>query len=213
MKKRVIGGTFFLIGVFLLLILNLFYISITFFLIVGIYEIYKIAKLKNKIEPYLIVYTLIFIAGICSLYYIDFNYNNNQMYIAILISAIMLNDTFAYLVGRKFGKTHFSSISPNKTLEGLFGGFFFTLFIFVLYLEFLDKPFNLTMFGNYNIAISLFIIIVTLYFADIGDLLESKLKRIYNIKDSGTIIYGHGGVLDRIDSWIVAAIIYLILTI
>jgi phosphatidate cytidylyltransferase len=117
---------------------------------------------------------------------------------------IWINDTFAYLVGKNFGKHKlFESVSPKKTIEGFIGGIFFTI-IFAIILSFSFKFFT---FENWII-----IAIIVSVFGTLGDLLESKLKRIAKIKDSGKIMPGHGGLLDRLDSIIFAApFIYLYL--
>ena len=106
---------------------------------------------------------------------------------------LWISDSFAYLVGSKFGKRKLApKISPNKSVEGLIGGILGTILIGFL-LEYLVPGLR----GNW-IVISLIIAI----FAPIGDLAESKLKRKFSVKDSGNLIPGHGGLLDRLDSFI-----------
>jgi phosphatidate cytidylyltransferase len=106
---------------------------------------------------------------------------------------IWISDSFAYLVGSKFGKRKLSpKISPNKSVEGLIGGLFFTIAAGIIL-----EIFNSGLKGNW-IVISVIIAI----FAPIGDLAESKLKRMFKVKDSGNLMPGHGGILDRLDSFI-----------
>ena len=98
-------------------------------------------------------------------------------------------------------KKLFESVSPKKTLEGFFGGIIFTL-ITAFILSYFDNYFSL----NQLIVISL----MTSVLGTIGDLVESKFKRQAKIKDSGTLIPGHGGLLDRLDSLLfVAPFVYL----
>ena len=116
--------------------------------------------------------------------------------ISILV-LIWVNDSFAFIVGKNFGKTKlFVTVSPKKTVEGFIGGFAFSL-IAAYFISTLNKDFSLT---NWFIIAAIVSIIGT-----IGDLVESKLKRQANIKDSGTIMPGHGGILDRLDSLLFAA--------
>jgi phosphatidate cytidylyltransferase len=106
---------------------------------------------------------------------------------------IWISDSFAYLVGSRFGKRKLApKISPNKSVEGLAGGLFFTIIA-----GFMVEYFNSGLKGNWMI-----ISIIIAIFAPVGDLAESKLKRIFNVKDSGNLMPGHGGVLDRLDSFI-----------
>lgn len=106
---------------------------------------------------------------------------------------LWISDSFAYLIGSKFGKRKLApKISPNKSVEGLIGGIVSTI-IAGLVIEYLEPGLR----GNW-IVISIIIAI----FAPIGDLAESKLKRKFKVKDSGNLIPGHGGVLDRLDSFI-----------
>jgi phosphatidate cytidylyltransferase len=112
-----------------------------------------------------------------------------------LIFMIWINDTMAYLVGSFIGKTPFSSISPNKTWEGTAGGALITIIVAGIYGYFSEGP------AMYHwIMIALFATVA----GTLGDLLESKLKRIAGVKDSGTLMPGHGGALDRFDSILVA---------
>ena len=119
----------------------------------------------------------------------------NGFYIPILIIvAIWINDTMAYLVGSAIGKTPFSKISPKKTLEGTIGG----MALCVLALTFVLKPW-------FNWQALLGISLIAAVFGTMGDLLESKIKRMAGVKDSGKIMPGHGGFLDRFDSLLIAA--------
>ncbi|MFQ3173223.1 MAG: phosphatidate cytidylyltransferase [Flavobacterium sp.] len=126
----------------------------------------------------------------------------------ILISIFILiwtNDTFAYIVGKSIGKTKlFERISPKKTIEGFFGGVVFSVIASYLVSKYYIE------IAEGKIFIWVIIAVIVGVFGTIGDLIESKFKRIAGVKDSGTIMPGHGGVLDRLDSVIfVAPIIFL----
>jgi phosphatidate cytidylyltransferase len=104
-------------------------------------------------------------------------------------------DTFAYLSGKWLGKRKLAPlISPNKTIEGFLGGALMTLlialFIIPLFSEELSRPALLGM------------AVITVIGGTLGDLYESKLKRRIDVKDSGNLIPGHGGILDRLDSYL-----------
>lgn len=117
---------------------------------------------------------------------------NPKILISILI-LIWANDTFAYLVGKNFGKNKlFPSVSPKKTIEGFIGGMIFTILSSVLLAKFYIES---------NILyIWIIIAIIVSIFSTLGDLIQSKFKRVAGIKDSGKIMPGHGGILDRLDS-------------
>ena len=110
---------------------------------------------------------------------------------------IWSSDTFAYLVGKYFGKRKLAPlISPNKTWEGLIGGVIATIIIAAI--------------AGYKLGIMpvwawLGLALVVIIFGTVGDLFESAVKRHYQIKDSGKFMPGHGGILDRIDSLLLAA--------
>jgi phosphatidate cytidylyltransferase len=117
-----------------------------------------------------------------------------------LLAVVALTDVGAYAVGKSIGKTQFCETSPNKTMEGVaggiavatIGGMFFGLSIVDLSVAFVV---------SFAVAVS----------SIFGDLFESSLKRAANVKDSGDILPGHGGVLDRIDGYLFAGIVMLVL--
>ena len=119
----------------------------------------------------------------------------------MLFVLIWSSDTFAYLTGKFFGKHKMApKISPKKTWEGFAGGVVLTLL-----LGFFVEQYFPELRGNWMI-VGLLVSI----FAPLGDLVESQLKRSFAVKDSGNIIPGHGGVLDRLDSFIICApVVYL----
>ena len=107
---------------------------------------------------------------------------------------IVASDIGSYFIGKSFGKRSLSPISPSKTIEGLIGGISCSILLAILFALLLNlwNPFLLGIL--YGISISLM--------ALVGDLIESMMKRDAKIKDSGTFLPGHGGILDRIDSYI-----------
>ena len=119
---------------------------------------------------------------------------------------VWVNDSFAYLVGKNFGRQKlFESISPKKTVEGFLGGLFFSCVASYFIANFTET----ISFTNW-----LILAIIMSVFGTLGDLVESKFKRQANVKDSGNIMPGHGGLLDRLDSIVFASsFIYLFIRI
>ena len=128
-----------------------------------------------------------------------FVFTGNFMPVTIIVS-IWANDTMAYLVGSMIGKTPLTKISPKKTWEGTAGGVILCIVIAAFLIPWIfDIPFPS--------SIRLFIMLVAGIAAvsgTLGDLFESRLKRMANVKDSGTLMPGHGGFLDRFDSMLLA---------
>ena len=112
-----------------------------------------------------------------------------------IIFSIWINDTMAYIVGSFIGKTPLSKISPKKTIEGTTGGALLAVVVITL----------IGWLANfYTIKDWIMISLICAVFGTAGDLIESKLKRLAGVKDSGKVMPGHGGFLDRFDSLLVA---------
>lgn len=113
------------------------------------------------------------------------------VFYALLV--IWSTDSGAYFVGRKLGKRKlWPEISPNKTIEGFFGGILTAVCVAII--------FNLLFPVTESFIILIAVTIVASIIGQLGDLVESALKRHYDVKDSGTLLPGHGGILDRFDS-------------
>ncbi|MBT9672992.1 phosphatidate cytidylyltransferase [Secundilactobacillus kimchicus] len=111
---------------------------------------------------------------------------------ALLI--VWITDSGAYMIGRKLGRHKLAPhISPNKTWEGSIGGTLVATVIVGLYAYFYPQ-------GNYSLLTTILLIVIVSVIGQFGDLVESALKRYYGVKDSGKILPGHGGILDRFDS-------------
>ncbi|WP_026906152.1 phosphatidate cytidylyltransferase [Paucisalibacillus globulus] len=126
-----------------------------------------------------------------------------QVFFALVL--IWSTDTGAYFTGRTVGKNKlWPEISPNKTIEGAIGGIVVATIVGIVFHLIYQFPFSLTTIIIVSILVSIF--------GQIGDLVESAFKRHYNVKDSGKILPGHGGILDRFDSAIfVFPVLHLIL--
>ncbi len=199
MIKRLLTS-FFLSAIILLIIFSyniwIFSVSILSICLLSFYE-----WIKNDFKNNYFGFLLIFNFGFWSIFYAVID-NSAFVFYALIILNTALFDSFAYLVGSNFGKTYIAKgISPNKTLEGFIGG----LIASVL----------LGCFAGYIIDMYLLIIIFVIgsIFAFIGDLLISYFKRQSGVKDTGTILPGHGGVLDRVDSHLLATPILILILI
>ncbi len=114
----------------------------------------------------------------------------------LLLCCIWGSDAGAYFVGRSFGKNKlWPAISPNKTVEGALGGVLISILIAIGFALFI--PDLLTIGRALLIGLSCAVL------GQLGDLVQSAYKRVYGIKDSGSLLPGHGGILDRCDSWII----------
>lgn len=195
--KTAIPSSFFFIG---LLYLNQYIDldSILVFTVVATMTVFihgTFADVKNPVKNILaplisMAYVSIPLLMLADLADINGTYNN---LLAIgLIFLIWANDTGAYFVGSKFGKHKLAeAVSPNKTWEGFFGGLILSTLVGLLVAKICD--FDLVNWGIFGAAAGIF--------GTLGDLFESSLKRYTGVKDSGNIMPGHGGLLDRFDGF------------
>jgi phosphatidate cytidylyltransferase len=204
-KTRTLTAIIFVIAMLIGLLWNQWSFIILFIIIhFGCW--YEFIKLLKKIDP--VNYKPKSLLG---LFYITLpvvlliiirtdNYNGlNDNFLKIIpcgiVFSIWINDTLAYIVGSLIGKTPLSSISPKKTREGTIGGIILCVIV-ISFTGYFTK--------YYTVADWIFISLFCAVFGTLGDLLESKLKRMANVKDSGSLMPGHGGFLDRFDSMLVA---------
>ncbi|PIB26413.1 phosphatidate cytidylyltransferase [Maribacter sp. 4U21] len=154
-------------------------------------------RMFNTLQKFLI--GLFYIGGGC-IFLTMIPYKNDafaKLLIMGIFILIWVNDSFAYLVGKSIGRTKlFPAVSPKKTVEGTLGGFIFALGAAYIMgtQERIIGPWQWMILGT-----------VIVICGSLGDLIESKLKRTAGVKDSGAILPGHGGMLDRLDSLVFAA--------
>ncbi len=135
---------------------------------------------------------------------------NGRTLIGYILTLSWSTDIFAYLIGKNFGKTKFTKISPNKTTEGIFAGIIGAVICSLLYLYIAKTFWQVEYPYSYILIISLGLSIIS----QIGDLVASAIKRMVNTKDYGNLLPGHGGMLDRIDSLLfLTPFVYIIFSI
>ncbi len=163
------------------------------------YRIYKIIFIKKNL--YIFLSTLISILYLTTFSLIIWIYLNSTSSIEIisiifLLLICILTDTGGFVFGKLIGGKKLTKISPNKTYSGMVGSFLFSLIFGYLFFYYQQK------FLEFNINVLILIVLVS-FISQIGDLMISFFKRKAKIKDTGTILPGHGGILDRIDGILV----------
>ena len=169
------------------------------FFLISIFFGAKLAYTQEHKKKKLILPFLYPTIGFLFIFMIYTTYNIN--YLLWLLIIVAFTDVGAFFVGKSIGKTKFSPTSPNKTLEGVIGGVFFATIAgsaFAIYKDIDDT------------SIIIFVSWITAIASIFGDLFESYLKREAGVKDSGSLLPGHGGVLDRVDGYLFGAIIMLV---
>jgi len=171
----------------------IFSLAISLVCLLGMFE-----WVTNKFKNLFLGFFIIFNFGLCSILYVLLNENVYVLYGLIIINTAIF-DTFAYVVGSKFGANFIvKKISPNKTLEGLVGGVIGSAI------------FGLMLGHLYEINFIALIFVLGAFLAFMGDLFISYFKRQSGVKDTGSILPGHGGILDRIDSHLIATPILIL---
>ena len=204
-KNLVVDSLFIIIFILGYIVFEEYFLYFFISLLAVFWFIFSILLFRNKLELLSSIHfdnnslRLLVIAGFYSSLLLLIQTNEiNHLLIFIIIVNTSLADICAYIVGSRFGKTPLlKNISPNKTFEGFLGGIAASsLFGFLMYYEY-----QLT-------ASMLLIIIFSSFYAFVGDYFMSYLKRKSNLKDTGSILPGHGGILDRIDSHLSATTIF-----
>ncbi len=179
---------------------NYFNVLIFICLIVSLYEWHKLT-FKKKHYFIGIFYLII------SFYSVYFLRQNNDFIIFLFVMLICIfTDIGGFIFGKLFKGPKLTKISPKKTFSGLFGGFFMPV-VFFLILKIIEVPFlnQSDLLNNINGSYFYYIIILIISSASqLGDILISYFKRLSKVKDTGKLIPGHGGLLDRIDGMLLA---------
>lgn len=194
-SKRLISGLIYILIMWYGVSYELSYILLFSTLgILSLYEMWKLRRNKSKI----IAFSFIIIPFILIQFIGNSNFNENIFNPSIVLFMLLLTwtfDSFAFLLGVKFGKNKIApKISPKKSWEGFFGGYIFTIII---------SYFTYSFFNFEEIKTPLIISMILPVTATTGDLTISFYKRQAKVKDSGTLIPGHGGILDRMDAFMI----------
>ena len=200
--KRILSSIIILPIVFYAIIEGSFYFILLIIscLLVAIYEWLKmINNFYIKISGILFL-----ILSFYTIYQFRFIFNNNYYPFLIILLISIFTDVGGFLFGKLFKGPKLIKISPNKTYAGVIGGYTFSLIFLIIYLSYILK--------EINISIEYFIITILLStMSQIGDIFISFFKRQSNIKNTGKIIPGHGGLLDRIDGMIFTVPLYFLI--
>ena len=195
--KRVISSII-LIPLSIFIIVNgsiLFTLFLILCFLICIYEWYKMV---NKISIFSIG-VIYLILSFISIYIIREDSNLSYYYVLLILCICVATDIGGYIFGKIFKGPKLTKLSPNKTYSGMLGSYFFALtsILIILNIKFIYTPFNFTL----NLVL---LVICTSTVSQFGDLTISFFKRFFKVKDTGNIIPGHGGLLDRVDGMIFA---------
>ena len=207
--KRVLSGVLYVLILWSATSYSQFSFAILF-IILGLFclfEMWMLRKGKSKIVPFIYVLTPFFIVQLFG--FTDYNYplkKFDSSPILILFVLTWVFDSFAYIIGTKFGKNRIMpKISPKKSWEGFLGGMGFT----ILSVFFLNK-----FFDSFSMNFFIILALIVPFTATAGDFIESYYKREAGVKDSGNFIPGHGGFLDRLDALMISIpVLYLLINI
>ena len=208
LKKRLITSIFLLL--LTVLIFNSSFIFLYTLIVMGILSVIEFNRITKKIKinrnilfflnSFFITYIFIF----CSTFFVFSQYQELKIILFLLLLVCIASDIGGFIFGKTFKGPKLTKISPNKTFAGAFGAIFLSLVLIIFIFFFLDMPINLT---------TIITVITTSVFCQVGDLFFSFLKRKGNLQDTGNILPGHGGVLDRVDGILIGIpcglIIYL----
>ena len=174
-----------------------------FFITIYIMNVKKINLINKFSFTYMFIYILILGSLYCSLYTL---FLLSPQALLFLVSLVCISDISAFFIGKYFGKnSFFNIISPNKTREGFYGSILVGSFLAFLY----------CIYQNFDLILTIKILsssILVIFMSAIGDLSVSLIKRYSGNKDTGNILPGHGGILDRVDSLLSAAPVFLIIS-
>ena len=195
LKKRILSSIILFPFIFFFVIKGSYYFLLLLIIsfVISSYEWHKLAKKK----PYYILGFIFLICSFSSIYQIRIGQNNSYEEFIIILFICIFTDIGGYVFGKTFKGPRLTSYSPKKTISGLVGSYLLSLLLipFFFYFDLYEK--------NFVLSKIMFVILISTA-SQLGDIILSYFKRKSNLKDTGKIIPGHGGLLDRIDGMIFA---------
>ncbi len=194
LKKRIITSAFLILLIFLMF--NSLHIMTAILLIMGTLSAIEFLKLtnriiKNKFNFFFLNSIFIFYVSIFSIsFFILYNFQQSKFILLILLIGCISSDIGGYLFGKILKGPKLTKISPNKTIAGALGSFVLTCTVMSGLIYYKTNIFNFSI---------IFTGLLTSFFCQLGDLFFSYLKRKAKLKDTGNLLPGHGGILDRLD--------------
>ncbi len=190
------------------ILFNIFLITCFF---VSSYEWFMMSKRKN----YFLLGHIFLFFSFYSAYSLRNNFSQDSLFFFLLVITICIStDIGGYIFGKIFKGPKLTNISPKKTYSGVIGGYFLSILLINIFLDY-KEIFEINMPYNFDLNILILVLLISTI-SQIGDIIVSYFKRLSKIKNTGKIIPGHGGILDRVDGMIFAfpfsyLIIYIIL--
>ena len=189
--------SFLFVATYILICFINFYIVFYLILLLYILIFFEIYLNFHKFRIIPLIYVFI---SLLFFYILDFN-SENFINFNLFVFIVITFDSFSYIFGKIIGANKLIKISPNKTIEGFFGGFLTSIFLSLLLFD------NFNYVINRELVLYVFLIIISAF---LGDIIESFFKRKNNLKNSSELIPGHGGIFDRFDSFLFSIICYSI---
>ncbi len=180
-------------------------ILVIIFLLMCFYEFYNLIK-KINLNKYLSTGLIFLITMYLYFFYyfsIKIRLDFGKEFILILLVTCIFSDIGGYVFGKLIGGPKLTNISPNKTISGSIGSILFTIFGTILFLNAIDNIYQAPIILEFSLKICTWLIMMSI-FCQLGDLFVSYLKRKAKVKDTGILLPGHGGILDRVDGIILA---------
>ena len=203
LTKRILSSILLIPVVLFFVIMGNYYFNFFIFvcLIISIYEWIHISKNKK----YNIPGVFFLIISFYSVYYLRNGINEHYIYFILILFICIFTDIGGYIFGKILKGPKLTKISPKKTYAGVLGGYFCSIIFIIFFLNYTDFIFEMINIEKLKMKFSINLFVFTIIISTVsqlGDILISYFKRKAKIKNTGKIIPGHGGLLDRIDGMI-----------
>ena len=192
--KRILSSIILLPFIFFVIVEGSF-LFITFICICFLISIFEWNNMSKEKKYNKIGFVFLFFSFLC-IYNLRINSDDNYIFFLFIVVICVSTDIGGYVFGKSFKGPKITKYSPNKTFSGVLGGFTFSISSMLIFYNIFNEP-------NLSVKLTVLTLMISLI-SQLGDVIISIFKRKANIKDTGKIIPGHGGLLDRIDGMIFA---------